>query len=217
MPSLNAPEFERRSEEFFAASYLTSLGIIQNVALGLLATKLYGTPINELLLLQTIGSFLVIILIVEEYHWWLILVRRTPTFLDAMIPYILGAAELSAIEFVDSSKGAWLLAMGTLAVFGVLSLFNSRSYCTPEIFRECLWLRPPTRRNIEIGIVFVSGMLLDLLVMWWFWTRLPAWALRTGFAVLYALVIIMIIISARFLRSTREKFELVAKTPTGPI
>ena len=216
MPLLNAPEFERRSEDFFTASYLNSVGIIQNVALGLLATKFFGAPVTELLLLQAPGSFLVIILIVEEYHWWLILVRRTPTFVDAAIPYVLGAAELSAIEFVDGANGTWLIAISTLAVFGIMSLINSRAYCTTDVFQECPWLQRRAQRNLEIGMVLVSVMLLDLLITRLLWTHLPTWALRIGFAMLYALIITMITVSARFLRSVREEFERIAQAPANP-
>lgn len=210
--ALNGAEFERRSEDFFAASYLASLGVIQNVVLGLLAAKVFATTSSDtsLLWLQAIGSFIVIVLIVEEYHWWLLLVRRTPTFLDATIPYVLGAIELAAVAAVDDTEGRWFLRMGILGLLGILALFNSRLYCTPDLFRECLWLRPRALRNLTIGMALVGGMTIVLFTTWLLWNRMPKWTQWTSLLLFYALASTMIAVSTLFLRSAKREFERLA-------
>lgn len=209
---LDATEFERRSEDFFAASYLASLGVIQNVVLGFLAAKIFASSPSALLWLQAAGSFIVIILIVAEYHWWLLIVRRTPTFLDASIPYILGAAELAAIGVLDDATGRWLIRMGVLGILGICALYNSREYCTEELFRECSWLRYPARRNLSAGMILVAAMVISLFITWLFWERMSESLRWISFFLFYGLVIVMITVSARLLQRIKQKFDRLRTT-----
>ncbi len=98
---LNAAEFRRRSEEMFAGSYLSSIGVIQSVALGGLVLKIAESPTSTVLMLEGMTAILAILLVVTEYTWWLIIMRKTPSFLDAVFPYLLGILEYVSIALAD--------------------------------------------------------------------------------------------------------------------
>lgn len=207
--ALNAQEFKRRSEDLFASSYLTSLGITQSVALGgLVAVSFLGTaPITRLVGMQMIGSFLVILLIVTEYSWWILLVRRTPTLLDTLIPYILSFVELASISFVSDQKGMWPLSTGLIGGVSVLAYLYSRSSCTVEVFRECSWLRPLTIRTIERNATLVVLMSAILLLTTLTWKYMDEVMQNSAYIAFYALAISVFVLSHRFLGIVAARFE----------
>jgi hypothetical protein len=188
-----------------------------------MAAKLYyvfgvaaGTAPPELSLaqkyliwLQALALFAAIVLIVEEYHWWLLLIRRPTTFLDAIIPYSLGATELYVVAFVDNTNGEWFAAMTVQGCLGLLALYTSREDCTSDMFEECLWLLPQARRNLLIGMILVFCMTIDMAGIRFARDYLPIYAPWIGLGVYFALVAAMITISERFLRRIAQEFERI--------
>jgi hypothetical protein len=204
---LNETEFERRSEEFFAASYLTSIGVIQNVALGLLGLKVFGKDFSALLLLQGTGSFLVILLVVIEYSWWLLLVRGTPNFEDVVLPYLLGLFELGAISYVDDIGNMWFILMAILGVAGIAARMNARRHCTKEMFIECQWLWPETLTTLDIGTEVICAVTLGMIFMSVIQNLIAEWVKIIYFFLFYSFIIGMVAVSAVFISKTRKEFE----------
>ena len=205
---LNAQEFKKRSEDFFAATYLNSVGIIQNVALGILAAKLYvASPQPPEVILQAVASFFAIVIIASEYSWWVLLIRRTPSFLDYLIPYGLGIAEFGVMAKIDRLDGVWFWAAGWLAIVGALSILHNRGYARPELFAECPWLLPRVRRNLLTGTILVVAAVALMLGAWFLRAHIGNAGKIGIFAALYVIQSVMLLMTTLFVRGVREWFE----------
>lgn len=204
---LNAREFRKRSEDFFAATYLNSVGIIQNVALGVLMAKFYTGTISPQSMAHVAASFLAIVIIANEYSWWILLIRRTPGVFDYLIPYALGAVEFGVMAKADNIEGEWFLVAGALALMGALSLAHNHRYATSEIFVRCKWLLPRVRRNLLIGIILLIVAAVVMLGGWYFHEHLTNTAKVVVFVSLYAIQIAMLIVTTIFLRGVRDRFD----------
>lgn len=204
---LNAQEFRKRSEDFFAATYLNSVGIIQNVALGVLMAKFYTGPLSAQFLAQAAASFLAIVIVANEYSWWVLLIRRTPDVLDYLIPYLLGATEFGVMAKADNVEGMWFFTAGALAIVGTLALYNNRRYATPEIFVECPWLLSRVRRNLLISLALVALAALVMFGAWFYYARFTGQWKVVAFTVLYAVQIAMLAITTIFLKGVQRRFD----------
>ena len=156
---LDAREFKRRSKEFFPASYLTSIGVIQSVAMGLLAFRILEANLTLQVAMQMIASFLAIFLIATEYMWWLLLIRRTPRHRDVAVPYVMGIFEFLAVGQVDNLESRWFFFMTFLTVVGVWALLVGREDCeNPKQFTGSMWVQPLAIRNANKSIALVTAM-----------------------------------------------------------
>ncbi len=131
---LDRAEFKRRTAETFPAVHLTTISVIQGVALGLLVEHvlpLTGRPQSWApVLIYAVASFLIIITISFEYYYFVAVYRWSPKVPDTVIPFLLGVFEISAIYYLHNPRAWWLLT-GCLAGVGVIAfsntLINSRS------------------------------------------------------------------------------------------
>lgn len=121
----------RRSIETFPAGYLNNISIIQGVALGLLATRTFGTLDSEhstLDVVMIVGEALFlmmgIIIAAYEYLWFLTVVRWTPTFRDTLVPFTLGVAEIIP-QFFLGTPVAWWVSAAFLTLVGSAAFLNT--------------------------------------------------------------------------------------------
>lgn len=141
--SLNAKEFKRRMEEGFSPVYLTSISIIQGVALGLLCQQLFAVNLPSGLIpndrtstiLYTITSFVVIVGLSYEYNWLVGIHRWTQKFIDTLIPFAIGFWEIGAI-FNIANPQRWWLFISVFNLFGALAAFNTWRNCKPQMFAD---------------------------------------------------------------------------------
>lgn len=213
---LNAREFRKRSEEFFPATYLTSIGVIQSVAMGMLAVKTLDARLTWLMAMQALGSFVAIFLIATEYLWWLLLVRRTPRHRDVAVPYVLGIFEFLAVARIDDTEGKWFFLMTLLSITSIWALLVAREdFENSEEFRECPWVPALAIRNVHVGIGLVAGMgavcLLAGLDLYFSVSKHPTWVLFLS--MFYLLGGAMLRFSSRFLQDVRERFQRELKKP----
>ncbi len=140
---LNAREFKRRMEEGFSPVYLTSISIIQGVALGLLGQQLFAVNQQSssipgdgmLTILYTITSFVVIVGLSYEYNWLVGIHRWPQKFIDTLLPFVIGFWEIAAI-FNIANPQSWWLFISIFNLFGALAAFNTWRNCKPKMFAD---------------------------------------------------------------------------------
>jgi magnesium-transporting ATPase (P-type) len=94
---IDADRVKHTIDQNFAGTYLTILGIVQNV---ILATFIFrfitvledGKP-DEFFWLSSFITFLIIILVWYSYQWYPYLNRCAPKLPDSMIPFFLGTSQ----------------------------------------------------------------------------------------------------------------------------
>jgi hypothetical protein len=106
----------------FAATYLTILGIVQNVVFAILIFRIFeviqhGKP-DEFFWTSVAITFFIIILVWDSYQWYPYLNRWAPRLPDSMIPFFLGASQSILALSVDNSHTFYLgiLLLGVVAV-----------------------------------------------------------------------------------------------------
>ncbi len=204
---LNAAEFRRRSEELFASSYLTSLGVIQSIALGGLILRMAETKESVLLYLQAFAVLCAILLVVTEYSWWILIMRTTPRFPDVAFPYMLGFLEYAAILKMGELSHWWFVLMSALGIAAIITRFYVRAQCKPKYFERCEWLRPITLRNLDVGSWLIAVMVFYFAWMTIFSRTLSTFWTVITFVILYGLMTAMTVVSSQFLTFVKERFE----------
>lgn len=118
---LTGQVLRKRVVDIFPAGYLTVMAIIQGVALGLLLEKvidhIFAHPV--VVLGQGIATFITIVVASYEYLWFTAIMRWTPTFLDTLVPYLLGVAEIVPALLVGRFDLWWICTVVLFAVGGL--------------------------------------------------------------------------------------------------
>ena len=125
----SAPRLRRRTSDIFPAGYLTGISIVQGVALAVLMTGSISLPISRRLTLaagvaaagQSATGFATIVIVSYEYLWFTTIMRWSPNFLDTLVPYVLGAAEIAPLALIGHT-GPWWIAM-TAFMFAAAGAF----------------------------------------------------------------------------------------------
>lgn len=204
---LDRSEFQRRSSELYGAQYLSTIGIIQNIALGILAVKFAEGPLNLMAALQSIGSLLVIMIVTNEYAWWLLLIRRTPDVLDHILPYLIGIAEFFSVASSSETTGSWFFWTANLGIVAAAVRLNMRRQISAPLFVECRWLLPITRRNFDRGNVIIVAMTVLVAWSWLAHDRLDAHLKAILMLEFYVFSLVFLAMSGNFLIRVRDEFE----------
>ncbi len=137
---LDKQRFKRRSGDSFPSVYLTTISIIQGVALGILATQTYGcykTPSDELIkyIPYSIVCFLNIICVSFEYTWFVGLFKWPPKLMDTVIPFCLGALQITPMFFLGTPEIWWPATM--FFYFGAIIGFSNTIWnCKSTLFSD---------------------------------------------------------------------------------
>ncbi|MET0424820.1 MAG: hypothetical protein ABW046_13140 [Actinoplanes sp.] len=111
----------RRSLEFSASGFITIISIIQGVTLGLLAQQTFEKR-TLLVGFHSVAMLMVLVAVFYFYMTLSILLRWAPSFLDAFLPFAIGALEIPPAFFLGKPMAwsAWLAAFWLFTSAGVL-------------------------------------------------------------------------------------------------
>lgn len=136
--AINRKRLEEAIISGFPASYLTSLSIIQGVVFGALifyAKDAVGQPVQFSIVLLGIISFCNLIIVWSEYSWFTRQYLFLPLFIDAAMPFMIGAAEVIPMFFFESISD-WAFAATALPLTGTLAWGNTLYHTTSNMFEH---------------------------------------------------------------------------------
>ena len=133
---LDQKSFINRTSESFPTGYLTLIAIIQGVALAILLGQaqqiLFSAPpkhlpdgvppaiFRVLVCGEFAAGFTAILVTTYMYLWFTTIMRWVPTFLDTLVPYTLGVAEIVPLYLLEQFA-SWWVAMAILGIVGGLA------------------------------------------------------------------------------------------------
>ncbi len=133
-------------ETNFAGTYLTVLGIVQNVVLGILIIRTYDalsesitrggvvTPAFLFSLFGALLAFMIIVLVWYSYQWYPYLDRWAPGLPDSLIPFLLGASQ-GAVALSIQAPRTYFWAIAVVGVVAILAYVNTSSKLVEADFR----------------------------------------------------------------------------------
>lgn len=128
----------------FPAGYLTSLSIIQGVVFGVLILNAvpavgqqlkFGTLTTLSTVLLVVIPFCNLIIVWSEYSWFTRHYIFLPTFVDAAMPFMIGAAQVMPMFFFDSIEWYPFAAI-VLPVTGIFAWGNTLYHTTDNMFEH---------------------------------------------------------------------------------
>lgn len=149
-PELRYQVLQRKLKGSFAPTYLTSLSVIQGVALADLAAEVANgskqfTILHWLLVAIVFGLLIAIwnLYTIHSMIW-----EWVPDLRDAIIPFMLGALELFLNHMIAVSLSAWLFVAALLGSMATLAVWYARWRASKEAENDELLrqLRRPHRR-----------------------------------------------------------------------
>jgi hypothetical protein len=183
---------ERRLKEGVSeglrSSYLTALSIIQGVAFATLIfngadaaeAAIKDDPKVSVFFLIII-SFGNLILVWFEYSWLIRFRTRHPMFIDALIPFLVGAGEVAPTFFFNNPFW-WTIATILFLAVSILAYRIPFKYMGPQTFENIngkgpllgnMWKR---RYVVSMSLLLAVIVLLGVLAFWVFLTgRLTIW------------------------------------------
>lgn len=139
-PKIGLSRLNETIPSSFSSFYLTLIGLIQGVALGLLATRVPTllSSFSLIALLYVVLTFIVIVIVWHEYvlaaqeFWWKI------TWLDSLAPFLLGMGEFLMIEYLDRGPNysAWFFAAAFTGFGGFLAYINYDLWLNEQDFEN---------------------------------------------------------------------------------
>lgn len=157
----------RRSLETFPAGYLTLIGIIQGVALGILVEQVHPLILGAAVLgdrAVALGEFFMafttILVVSYEYLWFTTIMRWTPTATDTLVPHTLGVCEIAPL-FLLERPVAWWISTACMGCAGALALAHTLMRCTREAFDShgevFIRIRALLKQQITICLVWSTA------------------------------------------------------------
>jgi hypothetical protein len=163
---LDRQELKTRMSEIFPDTHLTTISVVQGVALALLIGNFLhltqgsvdGMDAVWRRLPYALPSFGLILTISFEYYYFVAIYRWSPRFIDACVPYSLGVCEIGAIYYLDEPKVWWWWNVA-LAVVGTIAFLNTRVNCRRNMFAN-IELRAFVARyvNGDIAATIILGI-----------------------------------------------------------
>ena len=139
---LTAENYQKATLELFPSAYLTTISIIQGVALGILANNTFGFINRSNLNMHwiyflpfSLFSFVTIILISYNYTLFIGIFRRVPQKWDAVVPFGLGFGEVAPMFFLTVPIYYWLTT-SLYCIAGALAFTNTYYHSTQHMFGE---------------------------------------------------------------------------------
>jgi hypothetical protein len=158
---LDRDEFKRRIESGFADVYLTSISIIQGIALTILCEVVFkDLHVGDALARWTYiaMTFGTIVGVSFEYNWFVGTHRYSYRFIDTLIPYVIGFFEIGAVFNLGNEY--WWLWMSLMYFSGMLAYINTYTHYKLDGFvdRQVYDLFRKNMRQ-SIKLVAVSSIL----------------------------------------------------------
>jgi hypothetical protein len=135
MESLDRAKLIQRTLEISPTGYITIISILQGVAAAILADRAYQVvkahnASQVLVWTQVVAVLLILTIVFHFYTATSVFTRWAPSFLDAFIPFCIGAVEIPPSYLVGSALW-WPLVVGGLCVVAVAGL-GSTVRATPK-------------------------------------------------------------------------------------
>jgi hypothetical protein len=167
---LTGENLKQRTSEIFSACYFTSIAIIQGAALALLMAS--ALPFHfghqpEIQRAAFLGRGLMglvsIITVSYEYLWFTIVVRWAPTFLDTLVPYLLGVGEIAPLILLRQAT-QWWLAMGFFLPTAILAFSHTLMRSSRHMFSKKPDLVYPMLRRLLLQLIGVCLAILAVVI-----------------------------------------------------
>ena len=156
-----------RLKDSFAPTYLTVLSVIQGVALADLASVVAAghREFNVLHWLLVVISFGLLIAVWNLYTIHSMIWDWIPDIRDAIIPFFLGAIELTLNHMITQSLDAWLFVGALLGIMASLAVWHARWRASKEEENaELLDLLGRSHRSVLFYVLGASVFVLMLAV-----------------------------------------------------
>jgi hypothetical protein len=162
--SISKDSFKRSMLSSFPSVYLTTISIIQGVALGILAQQTFSGVHGNLreTFPFALASLVTIMVISYEYTWFVGMFRWPPRVWDTLVPFLLGFAEAAPMFFLRDAK-MWWLWTAVFCIVGALAFVNTLSRCRSSMFkphRACRVVREELVGNIALCLAWAAMLLL---------------------------------------------------------
>lgn len=213
---LTKETFRQRIRDSFPGTYLTTISIIQGVALGILASKTFGyiknTQVNDIWVIflpYSIISFGMLVVVSFEYVWFLGVCRWPPKVWDTLCPFTLGFSEVGPMFYLTEPKN-WWLCTGIICFIGAGVFFNTLCHCKDAVFGQNNNAFKKTKNVLRWNISIALVATLICIVSWMFSPcKVLYWYLEIPFLLaLFAGIVFMIWKSEKFMKDLHSEFEL---------
>lgn len=130
----------RRTLEVFPSGYLTILSIIQGVSLGFTvntaaeAQALPGPVVEDVATLARAAMTLVGVIIVSyQYIWFTVMMRWRQSFVDSLVPFLLGTAEI-VVALNIGRAAQWWFSVSVFAILGLMAFANTKRHLSLDLY-----------------------------------------------------------------------------------
>jgi hypothetical protein len=154
----------RRISDTFSGGYLTVIAIIQGVALGILLSTIQHQfseattlPSHLTVAGQGLATFAAIVIITQQYLILAALVRWTPTALDTVIPYALGAGEIG-ISLLVGHIATWWASFAVLLLVAIGAFSYSLIRGNANVFGDLIAIHRQYRDSLKLQIVVCTAL-----------------------------------------------------------
>lgn len=121
----------------FPGLYLTSMSVIQGMTLASLSWNVFASlkegETHYSFWALAFLTFGMILCIWYEYSWFVVVFRWSPTFVDALIPYLLGVCE-AGLAFTITQPKLWLIIFCPFSFSATLAFFNTYHRTVKPLF-----------------------------------------------------------------------------------
>jgi hypothetical protein len=132
-----------RTSDLFPIGYLTLIAIIQGgafivalqTAVTVLSSPHLTLPMRTALVGRAVIGVASIIIVSYEYLWFTTVMRWTPSFLDTLVPYVLGIGEVISGQLLLHTF-QWWIATCTFLIVAAGAFLHTVARSTRAVFRE---------------------------------------------------------------------------------
>lgn len=132
---LNKEEFRERTGELFSSYYMTTVSIVQGVALAMFIQNVFNSSYDPFAYFRVVISFLYIVTVTYEYATFAGIWRWPHRIWDVVIPLLLGVAQSAPSYFLHDPIKWWWASLGLIGC-GFFAYYNTGSQLTRDRFEE---------------------------------------------------------------------------------
>lgn len=207
---LDRDEFKRRIESGFADVYLTSISIIQGIALTILCEEVFKDLKPEYAIkswpyiAMTFGT---IVGVSFEYNWFVGTHRYSYRFIDTLIPYVIGFFEIGAV--FNLTNDYWWLWMSLMYFSGMVAYINTYShyklsgFIDPDIYKT---FRKNMRQSIFLVAISSALSFITFLTKGYFLQMFGSYLDLILFGIYIILLSALLLKNSLFIKSLHKLF-----------
>lgn len=140
MEPLDREKLVARTSEVSPTGFLTIISVLQGIAAGILANNAskvieQGSHVETLVWLQTVAVLAILVFVFHFYTATSPFTRWPPSFLDSLIPFIVGGCEIPPTFFLGTTA-AWCYSVAALCGIAAGGLITTGISTTEDHFRN---------------------------------------------------------------------------------